>query len=134
MGQIQVVDYLIQQGDLLEFVNEEFRLKLKDSGIDIETTKGEAAVGQHEINMKYSEALEQSDNALVLKAAMKSIAEQNKITITFMAKPEINKSGSSCHLHLSVYDKNGQNSPLGKHNQTIKIDNVVNFSPSLAMT
>lgn len=102
-------DYLIQQGDLLEYLNEDFRVKLKASGIDIETTKGESALGQHEINMKYSEALQQSDNALVLKAAMKSICEQHKSSITFMAKPNIDLAGSSCHLHLSVYDKDGKN-------------------------
>lgn len=106
-------DYLIQQGDLLEFVNDQYRSKLKDSGIEIETTKGEAAVGQHEINMKYSEALEQSDNALVLKSAMKAISEQNKVSVTFMAKPEIEKAGSSCHLHLSVFDKDGKNIFVG---------------------
>lgn len=106
-------DYLIQQGDLLEFLNEDFRLKLKDSGIEIETTKGESAVGQHEINMKYSQALPQSDNALVLKAAMKAICEQHKTSITFMAKPHIDLAGSSCHLHLSVYDNNGKNIFVG---------------------
>lgn len=110
-------DYLIQQGDLLEFLNERFRDTLKESGIVIETTKGEAAVGQHEINMKYSEALEQSDNALVLKAGMKSICEQNKSSITFMAKPHIEKAGSSCHLHLSVYKKDGKNLFSGKDYQ-----------------
>lgn len=102
-------DYLLQQGDLLEYLNEDFRVKLKDSGIEIETTKGESAIGQHEINMKYSQALQQSDNALVLKAAMKSICEQHKASITFMAKPDINLAGSSCHLHLSIYDKDGNN-------------------------
>lgn len=106
-------DYLLQQGDLLEYLNEEYRVKLKDSGIHIENTKGEAAVGQHEINMKYSDALSQSDNALVLKCAMKAISEKNNSTITFMAKPDINKAGSSCHLHLSLYDKEGKNIFIG---------------------
>lgn len=122
-------DYLIQQGDLLEFVNEPYRTKLKDSGIEIETTKGEAAIGQHEINMKYSQAMEQSDNALVLKAAMKSISDQNKTTITFMAKPEIHKSGSSCHLHLSVFDKvTGKNIFVGDE---YKLTNTLTCSNNL---
>lgn len=106
-------DYLIQQGDLLEYLNEEFRKKLKLSGISIETTKGESSIGQHEINMKYSEALEQSDNALVLKSAMKAISESNDASVSFMAKPHIDLAGSSCHLHLSVYDENGKNIFVG---------------------
>ena len=119
-------DYLIQQGDLLEYLNEEFRVKLKDSGIEIETTKGEASVGQHEINMKYSDALTQSDNALVLKCAMKAISEQNKATITFMAKPEIEKAGSSCHLHLSLYDKDGKNIFVGNDYKLTEKQNCSN--------
>lgn len=102
-------DYLIQQGDLLEYINEDFRLKIKDSGIDIETTKGEASQGQHEINMKYSQAMPQADNALVLKAGCKAIAETHKANVTFMAKPFFDSTGSSCHLHLSLYDPDGKN-------------------------
>ena len=65
-----VEDYLLQQGDRFENIMEQFRCKLKDSGITIESTKGEAAVGQHEINMTYSDILNQADNALVLKTVL----------------------------------------------------------------
>jgi glutamine synthetase len=60
-------DYLIQQGDRLEFLNEKFRTKLRDSGLNIETTKGEASVGQHEINIAFDNTLEMSDSILMLK-------------------------------------------------------------------
>jgi len=106
-------DYVIQVGDLLEFVNEKYRTVLKDSGIEMETTKGESSAGQHEINMKYSTALKQADNALVLKAGMKAISEQNGASVSFMAKPDIVNAGSSCHLHLSVYDNAGKNIFVG---------------------
>lgn len=106
-------DYLIQQGDLLEYLNEDYRVKLKNSGIEIETTKGESSIGQHEINMKYSQALQQSDNALVLKAAMKAISEHHNASVSFMAKPHIDLAGSSCHLHLSVFTKDGKNIFVG---------------------
>ena len=106
-------DYLIQQGDLLEFLHEEFRVKMKNSGIEVETTKGESAIGQHEINMKYSEALKQADNALILKAGTKAICNEHKTCISYMAKPHIDLAGSSCHLHLSLCDKNGKNVFVG---------------------
>jgi glutamine synthetase len=60
-------DYLIQQGDRLEYIFEKFRTKLKDSGLQIETTKGEASIGQHEINVAFDNTIEMSDSILVLK-------------------------------------------------------------------
>ena len=64
-------DYLIQQGDRLEYLNERFRTKLRDSGLKIETTKGEASIGQHEINIAFDNTLEMSDSILVLKTVNK---------------------------------------------------------------
>ena len=61
-------DYLIQQGDRLEYIYEKFRNKLKDSGLQIETTKGEASIGQHEINIAFDNTMEMSDSVLVLKS------------------------------------------------------------------
>jgi len=60
-------DYLIQQGDRLEHIYEQFRVKLKESGIVIETTKGEASVGQHEINVSHDDSMKMCDLILVLK-------------------------------------------------------------------
>jgi len=60
-------DYLIQQGDKNEYVIEQMRIKLKDAGFSIESTKGEAGFGQHEINIGHEETLKMSDNAYALK-------------------------------------------------------------------
>jgi len=60
-------DYLIQQGDRLEHIYEQFRVKLKESGITIETTKGESCVGQHEINVSHDDSMKMCDLILVLK-------------------------------------------------------------------
>lgn len=60
-------DYLIQQGDRLEHIYEQFRVKLKESGITIETTKGEASIGQHEINVSHDDSMKMCDLILVLK-------------------------------------------------------------------
>lgn len=61
-------DYLIQQGDRMEHIYGEFRKKLKESGLEVETTKGEASIGQHEINFAYDDSLAMSDSVLVLKS------------------------------------------------------------------
>jgi glutamine synthetase len=63
-------DYLLQQGDRLEYIFEKFRTKLKDSGLQIETTKGEASIGQHEINVAFDNTVEMSDSILVLKTVI----------------------------------------------------------------
>jgi len=60
-------DYLIQQGDKNEYVIEQMRIKLKEAGFPIESTKGEAGFGQHEINVAFDECLRMSDNANLLK-------------------------------------------------------------------
>jgi glutamine synthetase len=60
-------DYLIQQGDRFEHIYEKFRTKLKDSGLSVESMKGEASLGQHEINIGFNDAMKMSDSVLVLK-------------------------------------------------------------------
>lgn len=66
-------DYLIQQGDKLDYIYEKFRTKLRDSGVAIETTKGEASIGQHEINVAHSDTVTMSDIILVLKSVKENI-------------------------------------------------------------
>ncbi len=61
-------DYVIQVGDKLDHVYEKFRTKLRESGVAVETTKGEASIGQHEINIAHSDAMNMSDVVLVLKS------------------------------------------------------------------
>ncbi len=60
-------DYLIQQGDRYEHIYEKFRTKLKDSGVAMEGMKGEASIGQHEINVSFDKTMEMSDTVMVLK-------------------------------------------------------------------
>jgi len=60
-------DYLIQEGDRFDHIYEQFRMKLKESGMTIETTKGEASPGQHEINVSHDDSMKMCDLILVLK-------------------------------------------------------------------
>ena len=69
----------------------------------VETSKGEAWPGQHEINFRYADALTMADNHVVYKNGAKELAHLNGCSITFMAKPDHSWIGSSCHIHSSLW-------------------------------
>ena len=66
-----------------------------EAGIPIEFSKGEAGIGQHEINITYAGALEVADRHLVFKNGMKEIASGLDRSVTFMAKWTMDGAGSS---------------------------------------
>ena len=69
----------------------------------VETSKGEAWPGQHEINFRYADALTMADNHVVYKNGAKELAHLHGCSITFMAKPDHSWIGSSCHIHSSLW-------------------------------
>ena len=75
-----------------------------DLGVPVEFSKGEAELGQHEINLEYADALTMADRHVIYKNGAKEIAHLHGQAITFMAKYAIDKVGSSCHIHSSVWD------------------------------
>ncbi|NND05569.1 MAG: glutamine synthetase [Saprospiraceae bacterium] len=105
-------DYHILQGTRTEFFHSAARKHLKKSGIPVETSKGEWGLGQHELNICYAETLEMADRHMVFKQCLKELADQMKISITFMAKYHADSAGSSCHLHISLW-KEGKNAFIG---------------------
>lgn len=100
-------DYHILQGTRGEPIHRQIRLGMQAAGIPIEFTKGEAGVGQHEANIRFAEALESADRAILFKHGAKEIALRSGCSITFMAKPDHTWTGSSGHLHLSLWDLAG---------------------------
>src|SRR5437016_1980308 len=72
--------------------------------IPIEFSKGEAAPGQHEGNIRYDHVLESADRSVLFKHGAKEIVYLNGWGLTFMAKPDHTWTGSSSHLHMSVWD------------------------------
>jgi glutamine synthetase len=72
--------------------------------VPIEFSKGEAAPGQHEVNIHYGEALESADRAAIFKHHAKEIAYQEGLAVTFMAKPDHTWTGSSGHIHMSLWN------------------------------
>jgi glutamine synthetase len=99
-----IEDYHLLQGTREEFYTQEARRHLSRSGIPVENSKGEWGRGQHELNVRYTDVLTMADRHTIMKLAMKEIAEQMGISVTFMAKPDMGEAGSSCHIHLSLWD------------------------------
>jgi glutamine synthetase len=101
-------DYNLLQGTRNEKIFRKIRNNMVEAGIPIESSKGEAFTGQHEINMLYGEALEAADRHIVFKHGAKEICMQENLAITFMAKPHHQWTGSSGHLHVSLWDAEGK--------------------------
>jgi glutamine synthetase len=99
-----VEDYHVLSGTRSEELVGAIRRALDASGVPVEFSKGEWGPGQQEINLRYSEALEQCDRNVVYKHAAKEIAWSQKKAVTFMAKWDERQAGSSMHLHLSLCD------------------------------
>ena len=105
-------DYHILQGTRTEGFNAAARRHLKHSGVPVETSKGEWGLGQHELNVRYAEALEMADRHVVYKQCLKEVAEAQGLSVTFMAKFASDRAGSSCHIHFSLW-RDGQNAFAG---------------------
>ena len=80
------------------------RKALVAAEIPVENSKGEWGRGQHELNVRYAEALTMADRHTVMKHAMKELADTMGLSLTFMAKPHATEAGSSSHIHLSLWD------------------------------
>lgn len=99
-----VEDYHLLQGARVEPYVGAARRALQASEIPVETSKGEAGKGQHELNIRYSGVLPMADRHTVMKHAMKELADAHGVSVTFMAKPHTTDTGSSSHLHVSLID------------------------------
>jgi glutamine synthetase len=102
-------DYHILQGTKEEELIGAIRRHLDQSGVPVENSKGEAGLGQQEINLRYSEALTQADRNVLYKHAAKEIAWSQGRSLTFMAKWDEKHTGSSAHIHISLWDADGKN-------------------------
>ncbi|MBZ4686235.1 MAG: glutamine synthetase, type [Desulfomicrobiaceae bacterium] len=81
---------------------------LRAMGIDVEYAHHEVAPGQHEISLRYAEALRMADAAVTYRAVVKDVARQHGLYATFMPKPIATINGSGMHVHQSLF-KNGRN-------------------------
>ena len=105
-----IEDYHILQGTKEEFLIGDIRSHLERSGIPVESSKGEWGPGQQEIGLRYANALEMADRHVLYKHAAKEIAWKHGRAVTFMAKWDERYAGSSCHIHMSLWDENAKKS------------------------
>ena len=78
-------------------------LALEEMGIGVEYSHHEVAPSQHEIDMRYTDALTMADNVMTYKLAVKQIAMENGVYATFMPKPIFGENGSGMHVHQSLF-------------------------------
>jgi glutamine synthetase len=100
-----ILDYHILATTMDEDVIGQIRRGMQQAGIPVEFTKGEAWAGQHELNMRYADAVTSADRHTIYKNGVKEIAFLSGVSATFMAKPSEKDIGSSCHIHSSLIDK-----------------------------
>jgi len=103
-----VEDYHMLQGTKEEGLNAAVRKHMTNSGIPVEFSKGEWGPGQHELNLRYTDVLEMADRHAIYKQGFKEIALAQGLAVSFMAKWRSDLAGSSMHLHLSLWDKDGR--------------------------
>lgn len=101
-------DYHIFQTTKEEDVMRAIRNGLFGAGIPVENSKGEAEAGQEEVNYRYSDALDTADNHVIIKNAIKEIAWAKGKSVTFMAKYDHRRAGSSSHIHQSLWSNDGK--------------------------
>jgi glutamine synthetase len=90
-------------------VRSELMDALEGMGLDVETGHHEVALGQHEIDFRFDDALRTADNVLTLKYTVKAIAAQHGLIASFMPKPIFGINGSGMHVHQSLFDIHGNN-------------------------
>jgi glutamine synthetase len=76
---------------------------LQKMGIQVEYSHHEVAPSQHEIDLKYKEALKMADIVMTYRTAVKVIAQQHGVYATFMPKPIFGENGSGMHVHQSLF-------------------------------
>ncbi|MEG6509180.1 glutamine synthetase family protein [Methyloligella sp. 2.7D] len=97
-------DYHVLQSTLDESFIGRARQQLLQAGVEVEFSKTEWGLGQQEINLRYAETLEMADQHILYKTWMKELAGLDGKSLTFMPKPFFEDVGSSCHVHMSLWD------------------------------
>jgi glutamine synthetase len=91
---------------------------LEKMGISVEYSHHEVAPSQHEIDLRYADALTMADNIMTFRLVVKETALQRGVYATFMPKPIEQQWGNAMHLHLSLFegDNNAFHDPAGNRN------------------
>ncbi len=96
--------YNLYRSTAVEYIIGEVRRRMNDYNIELEACNTEYGPSQFEVNLKYTEALEQADRTVLYKTYIKEIALEKNLFATFMAKWQEGFSGNSFHIHQSLWD------------------------------
>lgn len=79
-------------------------LTLEEMGIPVEYSQHEDAPGQHEIDLRYTDAMTMADTVMAVRMVVKEMAAQRGVRASFMPKPIPGVQGSGMHTHMSLFD------------------------------
>ncbi|MFC1556767.1 glutamine synthetase family protein [candidate division KSB1 bacterium] len=102
--------------DLGTELRKETIMALEELGIEVEYSHHEVAPSQHEIDLRYKDALTMADQVMTYKTVVKRVAYVRGYYATFMPKPIFGVNGSGMHTHQSLFT-NGQNSFFDKNDE-----------------
>ena len=105
-------------------------LALEKMGIEVEYWHHEVASSQHEIDLRYNEALLMADNVMTYRMIVKEVAMQQNMYATFMPKPVYGINGSGMHTHMSLF-KGKRNAFYNKNDKTHLSDTAKYFIAGL---
>jgi glutamine synthetase len=100
--------------DVAQNVRNETVSALEDLGIVVEYSHHEVSSSQHEIDLRYTDALSMADNVMTYRLVVKEIAQQKGLHATFMPKPVYGINGSGMHTHQSLFSAKGGSASGGK--------------------
>ncbi|MDD5429866.1 MAG: glutamine synthetase family protein [Candidatus Omnitrophica bacterium] len=89
--------------DVASDLRRETVLALEQMGVRIEYSHHEVAPSQHEVDMRYSDALKMADDVITYRIVVKEIASKFGVYATFMPKPIFGQNGSGMHTHQSLF-------------------------------
>ncbi len=95
--------------DEAQRVRTELMLGLSSMGLEVEMGHHEVALGQHEIDFRFANALHAADNVVTLKYTIRALAAKYGLIATFMPKPIFGINGSGMHTHQSIFSTKGEN-------------------------
>jgi glutamine synthetase len=88
--------------DIGQQVRREIIYTLEEMGFEIEASHHEVAIGQHEIDFKYEDALSAANNIATFRWVTKAVASKHGMHATFMPKPIFGQNGSGMHCNQSL--------------------------------
>ncbi|OGS07670.1 MAG: glutamine synthetase [Elusimicrobia bacterium RIFOXYA12_FULL_51_18] len=105
-------------------------LLLEDLGIPVEYSHHEVAPSQHEIDLRYSDALGMADKVIMYKLVVKQVAAKHGVYASFMPKPLNGVNGSGMHVHQSLF-KGDRNTFFDKNDPAYLSDTAKHYTAGI---